>query len=146
MKNLSFKSYYGNAYNSSYECLMRDTTYQFCEVCKLQGSKRMSQLIDGKSLYVADPEVKKYTGQYSAYSDFVDTTYTGYYNFANYRDGVLLSGADKNKFNADMVGKKNRAQDDCPKSFGRYRTLRYYESMDKTRRRKRRDYDRRTKD
>lgn len=97
---------YGNAYNSSYECLMRDTTYQFCEVCKLQGSKRMSQLIDGKSLYVADPEVKKYTGQYSAYSDFVDTTYTGYYNFANYRDGVLLSGADKNKFNADMVGKK----------------------------------------
>ena len=56
---------YGNAYNSSYECLMRDTTYQFCEVCKLQGSKRMSQLIDGKSLYVADPEVKKYTGQYS---------------------------------------------------------------------------------
>ena len=94
------------AYNSSWECLMRDTTYQFCEVCKLQGSKRMSQLIDGKSLYVADPEVKKYTGQYSAYSDFVNTTYTGYYNFANYRNGVLLSGADKNKFNADMVGKK----------------------------------------
>ena len=94
------------AYNSSWECLMRDTTYQFCEVCKLQGYKRMSQLIDGKSLYVADPEVKKYTGQYSAYSDFVDTTYTGYYNFANYRDGVLLSGADKNKFNADMAGKK----------------------------------------
>lgn len=97
---------YGNAYNSSYECLMRDTTYQFCEVCKLQGSKRMSQLIDGKSLYVADPEVKKYTGLYSKPSDFADTTYTGYYNFANYRDGVLLSGADKNKFNADMVGKK----------------------------------------
>ena len=97
---------YGNSYNSSFECLMRDTAYQFCEVCKLQGYKRMSQLIEGKSLYVADPEVKKYTGQYSAYSDFVDTTYTGYYNFANYRDGVLLSGADKNKFNADMVGKK----------------------------------------
>ncbi len=97
---------YGNSYNSSFECLMRDTAYQFCEVCKLQGYKRMSQLIDGKSLYVADPEVKKYTGQYFAYSDFVDTTYTGYYNFANYRDGVLLSGADKNKFNADMVGKK----------------------------------------
>lgn len=94
------------AYNSSWECLMRDTAYQFCEVCKLQGYKRMSQLIDGKSLYVADPEVKKYTGQYSAYSDFVDTTYTGYYNFANYRDGVLLSGADKNKFNAGMAGKK----------------------------------------
>lgn len=29
---------------------MRDTTYQFCEVCMLQGSKTMGlQLIDGKS-------------------------------------------------------------------------------------------------
>ncbi len=97
---------YGNSYNSSYECLMRDTAYQFCEVCKLQGYKRMSQLVSGKSLYVADPEVKKYTGQYSAYSDFVDTTYTGYYNFANYRSGVLLSGTDKNKFNTSMAGEK----------------------------------------
>lgn len=97
---------YGNAYNSSYECLMRDTTYQFCEVCKLQGSKRMSQLIDGKSLYVADPEVKKYTGQYSKPSDFADTTYNGYYYFENYRKGVLLSGWDKNKFNTGMAGEK----------------------------------------
>ena len=97
---------YGNAYNSSYECLMRDTTYGFCEVCKLQGSKRMSQLIDGKSLYVADPEVKKYTGQYSQPSDFEDTTYNGYANFAYYRSGVLLSGADKNKFNTSMAGEK----------------------------------------
>ena len=97
---------YGNAYNSSYECLMRDTTYGFCEVCKLQGSKRMSQLIDGKSLYVADPEVKKYTGQYSQPSDFEDTTYNGYANFAYYRSGVLLSGADKNKFNTGMAGEK----------------------------------------
>ena len=97
---------YGNAYNSSYECLMRDTTYQFCEVCKLQGSKRMSQLIDGKSLYVADPEVKKYTGQYSKPSDFADATYNGYYYFENYRKGVLLSGTDKNKFNTSMAGEK----------------------------------------
>ena len=97
---------YGNAYNSSYECLMRDTTYQFCEVCKLQGSKRMSQLIDGKSLYVADPEVKKYTGQYSKPSDFEDTTYNGYYYFENYRKGVLLNGTDKNKFNTSMAGEK----------------------------------------
>ena len=97
---------YGNAYNSSYECLMRDTTYGFCEVCKLQGSKRMSQLIDGKSLYVADPEVKKYTGQYSKPSDFADTTYNGYYYFENYRKGVLLSGTDKNKFNTGMAGEK----------------------------------------
>ena len=97
---------YGNAYNSSYECLMRDTTYQFCEVCKLQGSKRMSQLINGKSLYVADPEVKKYTGQYSKPSDFADTTYNGYYYYENYRSGVLLSGWDKNKFNTGMAGEK----------------------------------------
>ncbi len=97
---------YGNAYNSSYECLMRDTTYQFCEVCKLQGSKRMSQLVEGKSLYVADPEVKKYTGSYSKPSDFADTTYNGYFNFANSRNGVLLSGGDKNKFNTGMAGEK----------------------------------------
>lgn len=94
------------AYNSSWECLMRDTNYQFCEVCKLQGSKRMSQLIDGKSLYVADPEVKKYTGQYSKPLDFIDTTYNGYYYFENYRKGVLLSGTDKNKFNTGMAGEK----------------------------------------
>ena len=97
---------YSNAYNSSYECLMRDTDYPFCEVCKLQGYKRMSQLVGGKSLYVADPEVKKYTGKYSASSDFTDATYNGYVNFANYRNGVLLSGAEKNKFGTHMVGEK----------------------------------------
>ena len=97
---------YGNAYNSSYECLMRDTNYQFCEVCKLQGYKRLSQLVEGKSLYVADPEVKKYTGQYSKPSDFADTTFDGYFKFANSRDGALLSGGDKNKFNTGMAGEK----------------------------------------
>ena len=97
---------YGNAFNSSYECLMRDTNYQFCEVCKLQGYKRLSQLVEGKSLYVADPEVKKYTGQYSKPSDFADTTFDGYFKFANSRDGVLLSGVDKNKFNTGMAGEK----------------------------------------
>ncbi len=97
---------YGNAFNSSYECLMRDTDYPFCEVCKLQGYKRLSQLVEGKSLYVADPEVKKYTGQYSKPSDFSDTTFNGYFNFANSRDGVLLSGVDKNKFNMGMEGEK----------------------------------------
>ena len=98
-------SSYSNAYNSSYECLMRDTNYPFCEVCKLQGYKRLSQLVNGKSLYVAVPEVKKYTGQYSVPSNFEDTTYNGYLNFTNYRNTVLLSGADKNKFTTDMAGK-----------------------------------------
>ena len=95
-----------NAYNSSYECLMRDTTYGFCEVCKLQGYKRLSQLVSGKSLYVAVPEVKKHTGQYSDLSAFADTTYNGYANFASYCETVLLSGTDKNKFNKNLAGKK----------------------------------------
>lgn len=94
------------AYNSSWECLMRDTNYQFCEVCKLQGYKRMSQLIDGKNLYVADPEVKKYTDRYTNPSDFAETNYNGYINFINYRDEILLSGWNKNKFNTGMVGEK----------------------------------------
>lgn len=94
------------AYNSSWECLMRDTNYQFCEVCKLQGYKRMSQLIDGKNLYVADPEVKKYTDRYTNPSDFAETNYNGYINFTNYRDEILLSGWNKNKFNTGMVGEK----------------------------------------
>ena len=93
-------------YNSSYECLMRDTNYQFCEVCKLQGYKRLSQLVSGKSLYVADPEVKQYTGQYSELSAFADTALNGYADFINYRNTVLLSGADKNKFNKSLAGKK----------------------------------------
>ena len=85
---------------------MRDTNYQFCEVCKLQGYKRMSQLIDGKNLYVADPEVKKYTDRYTNPSDFAETNYNGYINFTNYRDEILLSGWNKNKFNTGMVGEK----------------------------------------
>ena len=44
---------------------MRDTNYQFCEVCRLQGFKRMSQLVKDVDLYVATPEVKEYTGAYS---------------------------------------------------------------------------------
>ena len=44
---------------------MRDTNYQFCEVCRLQGFKRMSQLVKDVDLYVAPPEVKEYTGAYS---------------------------------------------------------------------------------
>ncbi len=97
---------YGNSYNSSFECLMRDTSFPLCEVCKLQGYKRLSQLVNGKNLYVANPEVKKYTGQYTTYSEFEDTSYTGYYNFANYHNNVILSGANKNKFGTNMRGEK----------------------------------------
>ena len=97
---------YGNAYNSSYECLMRDTDYPFCEVCRLQGYKRLSQLVDGKSLYVADPEVRKYTGRYCKPSDFADTTHKGYFDFAGYRSDALIGGADKNKFGTHMAGEE----------------------------------------
>ncbi len=65
---------------SSYECIMRDTNYQFCEVCRLQGFKRMSQLVKDVDLYVATPEVKEYTGAYSKPSDFTDLETSSYYN------------------------------------------------------------------
>lgn len=52
------------------------------------------------------PRSKKYTGQYSELSAFADTTLNGYADFINYRNTVLLSGADKNKFNKSLAGKK----------------------------------------
>ena len=99
-------TYTQKAYNSSFECLMRDTNYSFCEVCRLQGYKKLSQLVEGKNLYVADPEVKEYTGQYSSLSDFKDTSYYGYNKFNSYRSGVLLSGSSKNRFGSSMAGKQ----------------------------------------
>ena len=43
--------------NSRKMCIRdrRDTNYQFCEVCRLQGFKRMSQLVKDVDLYVATP-------------------------------------------------------------------------------------------
>lgn len=99
-------TYTQKAYNSGFECLMRDTDYSFCEVCRLQGYKRLSQLVEGKNLYVAAPEVKEYTGQYSSLSDFKDTSYYGYNKFSSYRSGVLLSGSSKNRFGNSMAGKQ----------------------------------------
>lgn len=94
-------------YNSSYECLMSDTNYSFCEVCRLQGFKRMSQLVeDGDTLYVADPEVREFNDKYTSLSDFSNTSISGYYSFSNYRNSVLLSGTGKNRFGNYMRGKK----------------------------------------
>ena len=100
-----------NAYGSkmlvsSYECIMRDTNYQFCEVCRLQGFKRMSQLVKDVDLYVATPEVKEYTGAYSNPSDFTDLEISSYYNYTYNRNDRLLSGNSKSRFNTDMNGKK----------------------------------------
>ena len=91
---------------SSYECIMRDTNYQFCEVCRLQGYKRMSQLVKDADLYVATPEVKEYTGAYSSPSDFTDLETSSYYTYTSNRSGRLLSGNGKSRFNTDMNGKK----------------------------------------
>ena len=110
---LGFRNTYTcrNAYGSkmlvsSYECIMRDTNYQFCEVCRLQGFKRMSQLVKDVDLYVAPPEVKEYTGAYSSPSDFADLETSSYYTYTYNRNDRLLSGNSKNRFNADMNGKK----------------------------------------
>ena len=110
---LGFRNTYTcrNAYGSkmlvsSYEWIMRDTNYQFCEVCRLQGFKRMSQLVKDVDLYVAPPEVKEYTGAYSSPSDFADLETSAYYNYTYNRNDRLLSGNSKSRFNADMNGKK----------------------------------------
>ena len=110
---LGFRNTYTcrNAYGSkmlvsSYECIMRDTNYQFCEVCRLQGFKRMSQLVKDVDLYVATPEVKEYTGAYSSPSDFADLETSSYYNYTYNRNDRLLSGNSKSRFNTDMKGKK----------------------------------------
>ena len=109
---LGFRNTYTcrNAYGSkmlvsSYECIMRDTNYQFCEVCRLQGYKRMSQLVKDADLYVAPPEVKEYTGAYSKPSDFTDLEVSSYYNYTYNRNDRLLSGNSKNRFNTNMNGK-----------------------------------------
>ena len=85
---------------------MRDTNYQFCEVCRLQGFKRMSQLVNDIDLYVAPPEVKEYTGAYSSPSDFTDLETSSYYTYTYNRSDRLLSGNSKSRFNTDMSGKK----------------------------------------
>ena len=110
---LGFRNTYTcrNAYGSkmlvsSYECIMRDTNYQFCEVCRLQGFKRMSQLVKDVDLYVATPEVKEYTGAYSKLSDFTDLETSSYYTYTYNRNDRLLSGNSKNRFSTDMNGKK----------------------------------------
>ena len=110
---LGFRNTYTcrNAYGSkmlvsSYECIMRDTNYQFCEVCRLQGFKRMPQLVKDVDLYVATPEVKEYTGAYSKPSDFTDLETSSYYNYTYNRNDRLLSGNSKSRFNTNMNGKK----------------------------------------
>ena len=99
-------------YNSSAECLMRDSTKnEFCDVCTLQGTKRMSQLIsDPPALYAAVPEVKLYTGDYKNPSENSDAyrqaDSSGYWSYQQDRESRLLSGDYKNRFSPDMKGQK----------------------------------------
>ncbi len=95
-------------YNSSRECMMRQTHNNFCEVCKLQGNKRMRQLVtEGPDLYVAEPEVTKRTNAYVNLSDFRDATGSGYTTFDTDKKSRLLTGADKITFQpAEMTGQE----------------------------------------
>ena len=99
-------------YNSSAECLMRDSTKnEFCDVCTLQGTKRMSQLIsDPPALYAAVPEVKLYTGDYKNSSENSDAyrqaDSSGYWSYQQDRENRLLSGGYKNRFSPDMKGQE----------------------------------------
>ena len=99
-------------YNSSFECLMRENTRnEFCDVCTLQGTKRMSQLIsDPPALYAAVPEVKLYTGSYRNPSDnpdaYRDAKYSGYWRYQQDRENRLLSGGYKNHFSPNMKGQE----------------------------------------
>ena len=99
-------------YNSSFECLMRENTRnEFCDVCTLQGTKRMSQLIsDPPALYAAVPEVKLYTGNYKNPTEnpdaYRDAKYSGYWRYQQDRENRLLSGSYKNHFSPDMKGQE----------------------------------------
>ena len=106
--------HYDNSYiyNSSHMCIM-EATYntEFCDVCKLQGIKRMSQLVKNPSdIYVAVPEVKKYTGDYrdpaENSSAFAEANYPGYWKYQNDRSKRLLSGGSKSHFSSDMKGEQ----------------------------------------
>ena len=99
-------------YNSSFECLMRDNRKnEFCDVCALQGTKRMSQLIsDPPALYAAVPAVKLYTGNYKNPTEnsdaYRDANYSGYWRYQQDRESRLLSGSYKNRLSPDMKGQE----------------------------------------
>ena len=99
-------------YNSSFECLMRENRRnEFCDVCTLQGTKRMSQLIsDPPALYAAVPEVKLYTGSYRNPTENADAyrqaNYSGYWRYQQDRESRLLSGSYKNRLSPDMKGRE----------------------------------------
>ena len=123
-KMLGFRTTYStrNEYNQSnpdamvgpsWQCVMRSNMNfdYFCEICKLHGVKVLSKRYkNSPELYVATPEVKKYTGDYkNPFEDstaYEDTSFDGFWKYEIDRENRLLSGKSKNNFTVDMAGQQ----------------------------------------
>lgn len=99
------------SFNSSRRCTMNSLDYDFCELCRLQGAKRMATLMaDGQDgLYVATPELLAVTGKYATPADFAPATIEGYNAFATDYANRLYSGTGRDRFRPqDMAGQTLR--------------------------------------
>lgn len=99
------------SFNSSSRCTMSRLTDAFCELCRLQGAKRMATLMaDGQDgLYVATPELLAVTGRYAKPADFAPATIDGYNAFATDYANRLYSGTGRDRFRPqDMAGQTLR--------------------------------------
>ncbi len=87
------------SFNSASTCMMSYRT-NFCQVCQLQGVKRMSSMLaDGQeALYVALPELTLKTGAYETPSDFANVTRQAYWAFITDYANRLLSGSSRSRF------------------------------------------------
>ena len=103
--------YGAQSFNSSRSCTMNSLDYDFCELCRLQGAKRMATLMaDGQDgLYVATPELLAVTGNYAKPADFAPATIEGYNAFATDYANRLYSGTSRSRFRPqDMAGQTLR--------------------------------------
>lgn len=103
--------YGAQSFNSSRRCAMNSLDYDFCELCRLQGAKRMATLMaDGQDgLYVATPELLAVTGKYATPADFAPATIDGYTAFATDYANRLYSGTGRDRFRPqDMAGQTLR--------------------------------------
>lgn len=99
------------SFNSSSRCTMSRLTDDFCELCRLQGAKRMATLMaDGQDgLYVATPELLAVTERYAKPADFAPATISGYNAFATDYANRLYSGTGRDRFKPqDMAGQTLR--------------------------------------
>ena len=98
----------GGSFNSSRTCLMGDTGTTLCELCRLQGAKRIASILaDGdKGLYVAVPELETAGERYVRAGDFTPATYQGFADFLGDRSARLLSGTGRALFDAQCLGGK----------------------------------------